>query len=48
MLRKHKDAGLSTLGGKPVPMPSRKLNTGNILRRNAPHVEHNRTETASL
>src|SRR5579871_2413243 len=48
ILRNKKDARLCTLRGKPVTMPSRKLDAGNVLGSDAPHVEHDGAEATSL
>jgi hypothetical protein len=48
ILRKKKNAGLRALRRKPIPMPSRKLNTGNVLRRDASHIQHDGAEAARL
>src|SRR5579862_7916175 len=48
ILRNKKDARLCTLRGKPVTMPGRKLDAGNVLGSDAPHVEHDGAEATSL
>src|SRR6185437_2434090 len=48
ILRKKKKARLRALCRKPISMPGRKLNTGNVLWRDASHIQHNGAEATRL